>query len=108
MPIKISRGQTDPGLETIRPALQSYLEQHPQADIQMYRYNPYAVRIRVVDPHFGKMARYERHDHFWSFLEPLPEDCLSEITMVALLTPEETEKSIANLEFLDPSPSGLS
>ena len=38
-------------------------------------------------------------------LEKLPEEVQSDISMVVLLTPAETKRSLANLEFEDPSPS---
>ena len=66
-----------------------------------------SIRIRVIDPDFAGIDKGDRHELLWGFLQDLPEDQLSEITFLLLLTPEETEKSIANQDFENPIPSRL-
>ncbi|MFO0966721.1 MAG: hypothetical protein U0793_14200 [Gemmataceae bacterium] len=97
----------DKGVEAIRSALSPYLGAHPKAKLDVYRKNPVSIRVRIVDPDFAKVTKGQRHDDIWSFLEPLPEELLSELSLLLLLTPEESTKSIANLDFDHPLPSAI-
>jgi stress-induced morphogen len=88
-------------------ALEPYRTSHPRAKIDSYRQNSASIRIRIIDPDFQTMDRAIRHDLIWEFLEKSPEDIQSQITILLLLTPEETGKSIANMDFENPIPSRL-
>lgn len=101
----IIRGSSDEGLLSIQQTLLPYDEQHPEATIELYRRNSISIRIRVVDPSFDGMEKSDRHSRIWEYLEKLPDELQSDISMVVLLTPAETKRSMANLEFEDPSPS---
>jgi stress-induced morphogen len=96
-----------PDIPEITKALQDYQFSHPEARIKSYRQNSASIWVRIIDPSFRGMDRAERHDLIWNVLESLPEDTLSEIMILLLLTPEETKKSIANMDFEDPIPSNL-
>ncbi len=104
MTIKI-RGKTDATLDSVKKTLLAYDGQHPRAEIELYRRNSISVRIRVIDPCFAGLRKSERHDLVWKYLENLPHQIQSDISMVVLLSPEEVQRSLANLEFEDPSPS---
>src|SRR6516164_2472528 len=56
-------------------------------------------------PSFQGLEKSDRHSRIWKYLESLPEELQSDISMVVLLTPAETPRSLANLEFEDPPPS---
>jgi hypothetical protein len=99
------RGSSDEELLSIQQTLLPYGEQYPDAAIELYRQNSISIRIRVVDPTFDNMEKSDRHSRIWAYLESLPEDLQSDISMVVLLTPAETKRSMANLEFEDPAPS---
>jgi stress-induced morphogen len=99
------RGSDDETLHLIEQALQTYEEQHPDAQIELYRQNSISVRIRVIDPAFAGLEKSDRHAAVWEHLEKLPEDVQSDVSMVVLLAPEEAKLSLANLEFEHPSPS---
>ena len=103
------RGTSDSSLEQIICALAGYEGQHPRAQIEAYRYGCFsaAIRVRVVDPDFAGISRADRHDILWSFLEQLPEDVLSEMSLLIPVTPDEMPKSIASIEFDNPVPSML-
>jgi hypothetical protein len=90
---------------SIHPTLLLYEEQHLDATIELYRRNSISIRIWVVDPSFDGMGNSDHHSRIWESLENLPGDVQSDISMVVLLTPAETKRSMANLEFEDPSPS---
>jgi stress-induced morphogen len=97
----------DADVLAILEGLEAYRASHPSAKIDSYRQNSASIRIRIIDPDFKKMDRARRHDLIWDFLEQLPEDTQSQITILLLLTPEETKKSIANMDFENPIPSRL-
>ncbi|MEX2140274.1 MAG: hypothetical protein WD894_13500 [Pirellulales bacterium] len=97
------RGSIDSTTQAIQAALINYLVAHPSADIELYRRNSVSVRIRIVDPGFHGLDQVDRHEQVWQYLDNLPEDVVSDISMVVLLTRQETAESLANLEFEDAS-----
>ena len=107
MAIRIPRGGPDTVIESIERALQTYQQDHPSAEIDLYRQNSVSVRIRVIDPDFAGMSRVRRNEIVWKYLDPVSDDDQGDISMLVLLTPDETRDSMANLEFEDPVPSRL-
>ena len=100
-------GDWDPVLSQIADALCQYEKDHPGARISLYRHNSVSVRIRIIDPSFATINKTRRDKTIWPLLPSLPEDVLSEITVLLLLTPEELESSLGNLDFERPIPSML-
>jgi hypothetical protein len=107
MAINIPRGKKDKVIDKITAALKSYEKANPRAQIDLYRQNPVSVRIRIIDPSFHGVDKSSRHERAWHFLEQLPEDVQGDISMLVLLSPEETKTSLSNIEFDDPVPSNL-
>jgi len=107
MGIAVTRGTADPIIERIITALRRYLEDHPEAEIGLYRQNSVSVRVRIIDSAFQGITRVGRSDLVWKYFDGLSEDDQSEISSLILLTPGETEQSFANFEFNNPVPSGL-
>jgi stress-induced morphogen len=101
------RGQKDDAIDQVAGALASYQHQHPDAQIEVYRQNSVSVRVRIVDRDFSKVGRADRHEIIWRFLEELPEEVQSQVSLLLALTPDETQKSFANFEFDHPVPSSL-
>jgi len=101
------REQNDAVLREIQDALKSYLDEHPKASLSLYRQNLASIRVRIIDAEFSGLSQGQRHELIWSYLEPLSEETLSELTILLLLTPSETKRSIANLDFEHPIPSML-
>ena len=100
--------KADSPVKQIRSLLQKeYLANHPEADVDVYRYNSASIRIRIVDPGFADLDLVERDDAIWRILKALPDQVRSEITLLLLLAPGEREKSLMNREFEDPTPSRL-
>ncbi|HJT31010.1 MAG TPA: hypothetical protein VJ783_03005 [Pirellulales bacterium] len=60
-----------------------------------------------MDRDFSGQGRAEREDDLWAIIEKLPEEVVSEISLLLLLTPDEAKKSFANMEFDNPVPSRL-
>jgi hypothetical protein len=94
-------------VRAIKHALKSYELCHPNAQVTSYRQNSGSIRVRIIDPDFRKLDKALRHDQVWGILDPLPEDILSQITVLLLLTPEEAKTSFANMDFENPIPSRL-
>jgi stress-induced morphogen len=97
----------DSDVMEVLQGLEAYRVIHPSAKIDSYRQNSASIRIRIIDPDFATMNRAARHDYVWGFIEGLSEDIQSQITILLLLTPQETKKSIANMDFENPIPSRL-
>lgn len=100
-------GEWDPILTQVADALTPYEEDHPDARVTLYRHNSVSVRIRIIDPSFAGTHKMERDKGVWPYLNSLSDDVLSEITILLLLTPDETASSIANFDFDRPIPSTL-
>ena len=101
------RGKVDGTLQAIAALLKAYESQHPESHSDLYRQNPAAVRIRIVDPSFVGRDRVERDDIVWKYLYKLAPEVRRDITVVLLLTPGEVATSFANQDFEDPIPSRL-
>lgn len=98
----------DAATKRIRQLLEKqHAAKHPKASIDVYRYNPAAIRIRIIDPDFAEKTIAEREQAVWRILEQLPDETFSEITVCLLITPEEQRSSLMNLEFEDPQPTRL-
>jgi stress-induced morphogen len=101
------RGKSDTILKRIAEQLATYEAEHRGSAAVLYRQNPAAVRIRIVDPSFSGLDRVERDDLVWKYLNKLPANARADITVVLLLAPDELETSFANQDFEDPIPSRL-
>ena len=104
----ITRGSTDHAVTVLKAALDRYEADHPGSKATLYRQNSGSVRVRVVDDGFAGMNRARRHDAVWAYLEQKVEgDTLQEVSVLLLMTPDELNRSLANLDFEDPIPSDL-
>ena len=50
-----------------------------------------SVRVRIIDPAFREMSRADRSDLVWNYFDALSEEVQSDISMLVLLTPSESE-----------------
>jgi len=107
MVVKLRTTQPDESLKQIVKVLKKYNAAHPQAEVEVYRQNSVSVRVRVIDAHFEGKSRAAREEELWKLLEQLPEEVVSEISLLLLLTPEEAKKSFASMEFDNPISSRL-
>ncbi len=76
-------------------------------DVSSYRYNSASIRVRVIDERFRGKSPSEREALVAPLLEALPESIQDDITILLLLAPGELDRSLANLEFEEPSPSSF-
>ncbi len=97
----------DARLTKIAKVLERYAAEHPTAEVEAYRQNQVSVRVRIVDPAFHGLSRSQREDDFWAAFGELPDDLTAELSVLLLLTPDEAKKSLASIEFDDPTPSKL-
>ena len=95
------RSESDPAITLV---LRRWRVTRPggPARIDAYRRNSVSIRIRVVDPGFAGVSRAERHEAVWRYIEGLPEDVQSQISLLIPFTPEETKTSLVNIEFEHP------
>ncbi|MGL4463593.1 MAG: hypothetical protein ACRDD1_22330 [Planctomycetia bacterium] len=101
------RETSDAEMEEILNALAKYESLHPNAEIDANRRNNVTMRVRIIDPDFKGVDRKTRHDDVWNHLEVLPEEVLSQLTMLLLITPDEKKNSIASIDFDRPATSRL-
>ncbi|MEO8493627.1 MAG: hypothetical protein ABI614_01050 [Planctomycetota bacterium] len=99
--------QDDVQVQQVLDSLAEYKDSHPNAQIDAKLQNSVSIRVRIIDVDFEGMDRVDREPPVWKLLRTLPDDCLSNITMLLLLTPKEAERSLTNLDFNDPIPSRL-
>jgi hypothetical protein len=69
--------EPDQAVKHIAAALEVYEQTHPAATCFVYRYNPAAIRVKIIDPTFHGQSKGERHDYAWGFLRSVPEDALA-------------------------------
>jgi HEPN domain-containing protein len=82
-----------------------YLPAHPRAAVQAYRYNGWSIRVRVIDPDFEGRSLVARDNEFVPILKALDESVQDRVTMLLLLTPEESQRSDLSQEFDEFGPS---
>ncbi len=70
----------------------------------VYRYNPVAVRVRVISPKFRGKSTAEREEIVNEAFQSLPDEITGDITMQFMLTPAEAKKpTLIYHEFDDPT-----
>jgi len=106
MMTRIDRSEkTDAQVQQILDVLAEYKQAHPNAQIEVHRKHDVSLRIRMIDPDFRGIDWIDRESEVWKILEKLPDEVFLNITMLLLLTPEETQTSWASMEFDHPIPS---
>lgn len=100
------RRTADPIVEQYKAVLsEHYLPKHPNAKIDVYRYSPYSVRVRVIDPVFTGKLITRRDGEIWDiFKSHVSLDDLQDLTLLLLLAPGEEKQSLSNIEFENPTP----
>jgi hypothetical protein len=95
-----SNGRRDAYSERIHRLLRDkYLPRHPRAEFAVYRASPANVHIRILDPDFRGVDIPERDDMAWEVLDELPDEVVSDISVVLLLPPEERDAYQLSREF---------
>jgi hypothetical protein len=98
-------GTDDDAVKEIAAVLEEYEDRNPGSECAVYRYNPAAIRIRIIDPAFEGKSKSERHDEAFAALKGLPGRVLSQISVLLCLAPGE--RHMLDMEFEDPSRSQL-
>lgn len=101
-----SNGKTiDASVKQVLAVLKKgYGKKHPKAQIEAYRYNPAAIRVRIIDPDLARLELFDRHEHVLQLLEELPDEIFTDLSMLSLITPRERKLSFESMEFDDPTP----
>jgi hypothetical protein len=107
MSVKVPRGEIDASIQCILEALEAYEADHPGARIELYRRNPASIRVRVIDEDFLGVSRSDRHNRVWSYLQTLPDEVQSQVSLLIPVTAGAMKTSPASLEFDGPVPAIL-
>ena len=107
MAIEVTRGQSDKVIERMIKAIDKYQEDHPKAQIGLYRQNSVSVRVRIIDPDFSALKRVKRSTEVWKYLDTLPDKVQADLSSLTLITPEEKAESFGSFIFKNPSQSQL-
>lgn len=97
--------QPDETVTAIAAALEEFEDQYPGTECALYRYNPGAVRVRVVSPIFEGVSKRERQNIVMKTLRKLPGDTRYDISIMLCLAPGET--SMMDVEFEEPVPTDM-
>lgn len=97
--------EPDEALESVANVLDEFEQAHSAAESYVYRYNPASIRVKIVDSVFHGRSKGERHDYALRFLDRLPDDVMSQVSVLLCLEPGET--SMMDLEFADSTRSQL-
>jgi hypothetical protein len=90
-----------------RALAEEYLPNHPKASIAVYQYNSASIRVRIIDPSFDGKSIVAREVEVLPIIRKLPDRIQDQITMLLLLSPQESKRSLLSVEFDDPTPSRL-
>lgn len=92
-------------VDAVKAAMEHFCARHPHASVTIYGYNPGSIRVRIVEDAFATMDAVDRHSYAWSYIEPMDEEVVEQVTTLLLMTSQEIAagKSAMNLEFEDPS-----
>jgi hypothetical protein len=102
-----ARGSSDSRLEAVGKALVKYGKQHQNAEVVVHRLSSAFIRARIAAPDFAGLSKADGHDFVWGFPADLQEDRQSQASVRLLWTPDEVDKSFANVESDNPTPSRL-
>jgi stress-induced morphogen len=90
---------SDATVKAFYESLEPYMKEHAEAKVDVYRRNSGSVRIRVVDPDFQGVSMTDRDQGLWPLVESLPEDVVSQLSLLLLLTPKEATDSFISRAF---------
>src|SRR5438552_1846915 len=80
----------------------------PGAKVKAFRVLPHGfIRLRIIHKAFHGKSLVERDAMTRGILEDLPQEIDHDITMILTISPKEEKSDLVNLEFMDPSRSGL-
>ncbi len=102
--MKTASPRRDIALDEIRKALRAFAADHKTATIESYRKGRYGILIRIVDPAWKPIPRFQRYEALWNYFSGLADAVVSEISSAALVTPTEKKLSGCSLQFDDLRP----
>ena len=101
----VRKTKVDPAVQQVLDVLRrEYGTKHPRARIDVYRYCPGMIRVRIIDPDVARIRITRRSDPIDKIIrEHLPQEVRKDIWFLIVLAPNETESSAMNMEFDDPT-----
>jgi stress-induced morphogen len=94
----------DESTAQIYAALKTAFPNLPDDPMQVvYRYNPVAIRVRIISPKFTGKSSAEREEMVNVVLDSVPDEITEDITMQIMLSPREAKRpDYVFREFDDP------
>ena len=92
----------DDGVRHCVAVLERYVTDRPGACAEVYRHGRYSIRIRVVWDGFRRTPAGSRIIPFLDTVKALPDEVISDIALVVLVTPQELGRGHLNEEFDNP------
>jgi hypothetical protein len=77
------------------------------ANVDVYRYTRFSIRVRIIDPVFAGLSLSAREDLVLDLIHELPDELQQDIMLLLMLAPDELGTSAINVEFEHPNPSIL-
>ena len=94
----------DANLIEVRRALDLYEQTYPGSEATLFRHGPFAIRCRVIAPHFAGMTTGTRQRQVFDLIrDRVPDEAYLDIWEMLCLTPDETDYHL-NRWFEDPTP----
>jgi stress-induced morphogen len=97
---KVRTKETEQVERWLRDHFKGWSAAHPPT---AYRYNQASIRVRLVSSRFKGKDFFEREEMVLPVIRGLPEHTQADIMILALLTPDELDRSPLNYEFEHPS-----
>lgn len=104
----VAKKKQDARTEQIYAALKKSFPDLPPKENTVYAYNSVSIRVRVIDERFEGKETAERERIVKRNLKGVPKDVTEDITLLLMLTPEESETpSLLFRAFDDPGDTSL-
>ena len=95
----------DAATETLRRVTRENLRKSglSKAKVDAYRHGRFSIRLRVIDPSFHDCTIAERNRMTARLFDGLPESIDQDVSLVLLLSPQESKTHFMNEEFEHPT-----
>lgn len=108
MPLPATKVQNKKTQRIFAALKRGFPELSDQPEEVVYQYNPIAIRVRVISPKFRGKSSAEREQIVNDSLVSVPSKITEDITMLFMLSPEESKNpTLLYREFDDPTDTYL-
>ncbi len=91
---------TDQHVALFKRALDHYEKEHPGSAASLYGGGEDMVRIRIIDPAFAPLTKWQRHEALFDYLSSeVGETPIHHLGVLLLLAPHEVKNSETSRDF---------